>query len=203
MVVPQALSRSSRRRTPGRPPSSGCRIVAQQSTETAEAAYLGLDLLLRAQPVQPGLLAGVDVGLLDPGVAAAPGRARRAAPAPRRQLLLQRQPQRLVDGLAPGRQPHEEVVAQQVGLGEPEPGVVERLEDPVHVVALLSGDRDQRQPRDDGVLDPLDVQRVVRVVGGGQLRGEEPVRRTDRVTPAGLRRRVQAGEVGGPVGLGG
>jgi hypothetical protein len=43
--------------------------------------------------------------------------------------------------LTAGVQLHEQVVAQQVGLTELQAGVVEGLEDAVHVVAALGGHR--------------------------------------------------------------
>ena len=100
-------------------------------------------------------------------------------------------------------QPHEQVIAQQVTLGEPQAGVVQGLEDPVRIVAVLSSHRDQGQARDDRIFDALDVGQVVRIVTRLQLGPEEAVRGTDRVSAARLRRGVQAGEVRGTVGLGG
>ena len=104
----------------------------------------------------------------------------------------------VVDGIGVRGQPHEQVVAQQVALGEAQPGVVQRLEDSVGVVAGLSGHADQREARDDGVLDPLDVELVVRVVGFDERRFEEAVRRPDGVGAAGRGRRVDARAVGRP-----
>jgi len=71
----------------------------------------------------------------------------------------------------------------------------------VDVVAYLGGDRHQGQSSGDGLLKPLDVELVIGVVNGRDLRGEEPVGRPDRVGPALRRGPADAGVVRLPVGL--
>ena len=89
----------------------------------------------------------------------------------------------------------------QVTLREPQAHVVQRLENPVHVVAALRDHRHQGQARDDRGFDALDVCRVIRVIVCRQLGPEEPVCGSYRVRAARLRCRIQAGQIRGAVGL--
>jgi hypothetical protein len=91
------------------------------------------------------------------------------------QTVLQRKPVGLVDVLTAGGQPHEQVVAQQVGLAQLEAGVVEGLEDAVHVVCALGCHRHQREPGGDGLLDAEHVLRGGRIGGLDELAAEEAV----------------------------
>src|SRR5262245_56633809 len=97
-------------------------------TKSREADDLGLDCRLPSQTVKPSLLAGVDVGLLD-------GLVRLDEIEPEEELqfiagqeLLKRHPDGLVDLLTAVRQTHEQVVPQQVTLGQLQTCVVQRLE---------------------------------------------------------------------------
>jgi hypothetical protein len=131
--------------------------------------------------------APVDVTLLDPVIPAddqvEPDKQLKVGAEP----VLHRQPHVPVDILAPAGQPHEQVVAEQVGLAQLQPGVVQGLEDPVHVVAALGGDFDDRQPRPDRLLDAGDVLVVIGVIHAGEHGAEELV---------GLRHRTRGGRAG-------
>ena len=139
--------------------------------------HLGLDGLLGLRELLEAFLLGpVDVALLDPVVSAddqvEPDEQLEVGAEP----VLHREPHVPVDVLAPAGQPHEQVVAEQVGLAQLKPGVVQRLEDPVHVVAALGGDLDDRQSRPDRLLDAGDVLVVVWVIHAGEHGAEELVR---------------------------
>ena len=69
------------------------------------------------------------------------------------------------------------------------------------VVACLSRDGDQGQARNDGVLEPLHVGKVVGVINADQTRPEEAVRGTYRIAATSLRRCVEARKVRRPIGL--
>jgi hypothetical protein len=60
-----------------------------------------------------------------------------------------------------GRQAHEEVIPQQVALGERHAFGVQTLEDAVGVVLGVQRDRDERQLGDHDVEEPLEVQPLV------------------------------------------
>lgn len=119
------------------------------------------------------------------------------------ETVLQGKPVGLVDVLTPGMQLHEQVIAQQVGLAELEAGVVEGLEDAVHVVAAFGGHRHQREPGCDGLLDAEHILRGCRIGCLDQLAAEESVSRCD--TSAGGLLRERAADVRGelcPISLG-
>lgn len=114
------------------------------------------------------------------------------------------QPDVPIDLLAPGRQQHEEVVTQQVGLGELEAGVVQRLEDPVDVVTHLRSDLHQPKSPTHYLFNPGDVVGVVRVIEGDEIglepavgvpdatgdlsAGRQPQDARPKIVPVGLRR---------------
>lgn len=183
----------------------GVQQTAEESGAAVQLPDVGLDVLLgRLAALEALLLSRVEVLAAHPVVAVED----QLQPHELFQLFvaqtgLQRQPVRLVDMLTAGGQLHEQVVAQQVRLAELEPGVVQGLEDAVHVVPALGGHRHQRQPGGDGLLDAEHVLR-----GGGigrldQLAAEEGVGRCD--TAAGDLFRERAADVRGelrPVRLG-
>lgn len=173
----------------------------KEPAEAAEAGNLCLDVSLGPQAVQPRLLPGVGVGLLDTGVSLHEVQPEEQLQFTTAELVLQRKPPGLVDSITSAGEPHEQVVAQQISLRELQARIVQRLEDPVSIVAVLGRDGHQRQPRDDRVLNVFDVQRIVRVIGGNELSREEPVRRTNRIAAAGLRSRIQARQIGRSVSL--
>lgn len=114
-------------------------------------------VLVAGQRLEPLLLLPVDLALLGLVVAAH----HQVQPdeefeVPGAEALLHGQPQLLVDPLAPLGQEHEHVVAQQVALAEPDTRVVDRLEDPVDVVAGLRGDLHDRQQVLEDRPDRLD-----------------------------------------------
>src|SRR5690606_14651432 len=76
--------------------------LRQEGTEPAESAYFVFDLLLRVQPVEPSLLTGVGVGLLDLWVPMDQVKPEQLLKLSGVQLPLQRQPEILVDGLPAG-----------------------------------------------------------------------------------------------------
>ncbi len=153
-------------------------------------------------PAELLLLHPVDVRALDTFIAAddevQPGEQLHAVAA---EGVVHGPPVRVVHLLAAGRQQHEDVVAQQVGLAEPHAGVVQRLEDAVDVVAPVRRDLDELQTRRQRLLEEGDVLRVVRVVVLSDLSLKEPVGLADVAAVPGKRRPVDTGEVRGPVGL--
>lgn len=119
----------------------------------------------------------------------------------RAEALLHGQPQLLVDPLTPLGQKHENVIAQQVALAEPDTRVVDRLEDPVDVVPGLGGDLHDREQVLENGFDGPDPPLVAGLLAPGERTAEEPVGRTDVVAPAGLGPGLNASGVCLPVRL--
>ena len=143
----------------------GVQDPLQVAGPPGQFGHLGLDGLLgRGKLFEAFLLGPVDVALLNPVVSADHQIEPHEQLQIRAEPVLHRQPHVPVDVLAPGGQPHEQVVAQQVGLAQLKAGVVQGLEDPVHVVAALGGDLDNRQSRPDRLLDTGDVLVIVWVI---------------------------------------
>lgn len=141
----------------------------------------GLDLgfegrFVRAQGFQALLLVAVDLALFGPAVAGhyqvEPDQEFEVG---RAEQFLHGQPAVAVDRLAAGRQTHEEVIAQQVALAESDTGVVDRLEDPVDVVALVRGDLDDRQQTAQYGLHRVRPRLTTALLTLGQRGEEEPV----------------------------
>jgi hypothetical protein len=114
---------------------------------------------------------------------------------------LHRPPDLVVDPSRPGREEHEDQVAQQVGLSEIDARRVQRLEDAVGVVSLPGGDIDNRQPFHHNCRQPVQIQRLI--VGTEQLdvASEKAVCLTDQIRPPDPGAASDAGEERRPVGL--
>ena len=161
-VAPHSRSRARAEASRGSGSAAGCRIRSRWRDRRASSAIsASIGLLGFGELFEPFLLGPVDLGLLDPVVSADDQVEPDEQLEVRAEPVLHGEPHVPVDVLAPGGQPHEQVVAEQVGLAQLEPGVVEGLEDPVHVVAALCGDLDDRQARPDRLLDAGDVLVVV------------------------------------------
>ncbi len=122
----------------------------------------------------------------------------------RAEALLHGQPQLTVDPLTPLGQQHEDVVTQQVALAEADTGVVDRLEDAVHVVARFGGDlHDRQQPFEDVFHGLQPVLRIRGFLPLGERSEEEPVGESDVAAATCLRGRADARGERLTVGLGG
>ena len=80
-----------------------------------------------------------------------------------------------------GLEQHEDVVPEQIRLGEPNTPVVERLEYPMNVVILPTSDGDELQPFPQNQLKPLHIQGFVIRTRLGQSGAEERVGATHEV----------------------
>ena len=177
VVAPQSRSRVRAEASRGSGSAAGCRIRSRwRDRRASSATSASMASSVCGELFEAFLLGPVDVVLLDPVVSADDQVEPDEQFKVRAEPVLHRQPHVPVDILAPAGQPHEQVVAEEVGLAQLEPGVVQGLEDPVHVVAALGGDLDDRQSRPDRLLDAGDVLVVIWVVHAGEHGAEELVR---------------------------
>ena len=205
--------RIDRRRPPGLQPGeprTHMRVLltlrvqddGEQVTEAPKPCDLLDQLVLVPELLETLHLVGVDGGLSGLRVVLDQVEPEQQLQLLGRQRLLQREPEVCVRLLRLAVQAHEEMVPQQVSLGELETRVVQRLEDPVDVVVLLRGDGDEGQAQQHRLLQSLDVHRCVLVRRGGEPPGEVPVRLADPVGAAGAAGLADAGAVGVAIRLG-
>ena len=166
------------------------------------------DLRLVLQATHATLLPRVDLRLADLGILLHQVEPEQGLQFLIGEQVLQREPQGGVDLIRPGGQLHEQVVPEQVALGELEAGVVQRLEDAVGVVVLPGGHGHDRQAGDDGGLDLRQGQRLLftvsrRLTQPEQLRQEELVGFADPGAFGSVRGVLDPSAVGATVGLGG